>query len=140
MVVVPGVEPRVILMRRGPPDNSVFAELRLPGGALVPPAGRSGTAVTLTARPGAFGLTLALEPGAALTAPAELLFSYSIHFVMPEAARATFASAIAFEQALFIGHLGADDTVRFLPSRRPASDVLVATIRTPGTYVVAAPR
>lgn len=140
VVVVPGIEPRVVLVRRGPPDNSVFAELRLPGGALLPPAGQSSTTLTLTVRPGVFGLELALEPGATLAAPAELLFSYAVHFVMPEAARTRFSSAIEFEQSLFVGQLGADNIVRFLPSRRPASDVLVATIRAPGTYVVAAPR
>lgn len=139
-VTFPAFEPRVILIRRGAPDNSVFAELRLPPGSILPPPGRSTVAVTLRPRPGLFGLEILLEPGASMEGPAELLFSYAVHFVMPEEARARYGTAIAFERGLFVAELRGAGELRFLRSRRPASDVLTATIQGPGVFLVAMPR
>ncbi|HUG27375.1 MAG TPA: hypothetical protein VMK53_03690, partial [Gemmatimonadales bacterium] len=70
----------------------------------------------------------------------DLMFSYAVHFVMPDAARQRYGTAIAFERDLFAAQLGAAQEVRFLPSRRPASDLLATTITAPGTYILAAPR
>ncbi len=134
------MEPRVILVRRGEPDNSVFAELRIAPGAITPPGGQVMTTVTLQPRPGMFGLEVALEPGAQMSGQIGLTFSYAVHFVMPDAARERYGTAIAFERELFAAQLGAAQEVRFLPSRRPASDLLATTITAPGTYIVAAPR
>lgn len=134
------MEPRVILVRRSEPDNSVFAEVRISAGAITPPAGRLETTVTLQPRPGIFGLELALEPGAQMTGQVELMFSYAVHFVMPEAARQRYGTAIAFERELFVAELQGGGEVSFLSSRRPASDLMAATIAAPGTYIVAAPR
>lgn len=139
-VTFPAFEPRVVLLRRGAPDNSVFAELRLPAGSIIPPAGRSVTSLTLRHRPGQFGLEILPEPGARMEGSAELLFSYAVHFVMPEAARARYGTPSAFERELFVARLEPSGAVRFLPSRRPASDVIRATVTELGTFVVAAPR
>lgn len=140
VVTFPAMEPRVILVRRGPPDNSVFAELRLPPGTIVPPDGRLETTLTLRPEPGVFGLDIVVEPGAQMAGSAELLFSYAVHFVTPEDARRRYGTSLAFEQALFIAHAGPNAEVRFLPSRRPGSDLLAASVTTPGRYLVAAPR
>ncbi|HUG27097.1 MAG TPA: hypothetical protein VMK53_02280 [Gemmatimonadales bacterium] len=134
------MEPRVILVRRGEPDNSVFAELRIGPGAITPPGGAVTTTVTLVPLPGMFGLEVVLEPGAQMTGQLDLMFSYAVHFVMPDAARQRYGTAIAFERDLFAAQLGAAQEVRFLPSRRPASDLLATTITAPGTYILAAPR
>jgi hypothetical protein len=134
------MEPRVILVRRGEPDNSVFAELRIGPGAITPPGGDVTTTVTLEPRPGIFGLEIILEPGAQMTGPIDLTFSYAVHFVMPDAARQRYGTAIAFERELFVAELQGAGEVSFVPSRRPASDLLAATITAPGTYIVAAPR
>ena len=134
------MEPRVILVRRGEPDNSVFAELRIGPGAITPPDGQVMTTVTLEPRPGMFGLEIVLEPGAQMTGQIDLTFSYAVHFVMPDAARQRYGTAIAFERELFAAQLAAAQEVLFLPSRRPASDLLATTITAPGTYILAAPR
>lgn len=140
VVTFSAVEPRVILLRRGAPDNTVFAELRLPPGSLVPPPGRTTSTLTLRARPGAFGLDLEMEQGSRMLPGAQLTFSYAVHFVMPQGARERYGSAINFERALFVAQVGGDSVVTFLPSRRPASDHLTAMLTGPGRYLVASPR
>jgi len=140
VVTFSAAEPRVILMRRGAPDNTVFAELRIPPGSLVPPTGRTTSTLTLRARPGAFGLDLEMEQGSRMGPGATLTFSYAVHFVMPQGARERYGSAINFERALFVAQVGGDNVVTFLPSQRPASDHLTAMLTGPGRYLVASPR
>lgn len=140
VVTFPAAAPRVILLRRGAPDNSVFAEVRLPPGVVSPPEGRPSTTMTLLPRPGAFGVDILLEDGARMRPGATLTFSYAVHFVMPAGAGARYGSPIAFERQLFIGQVGGDELVTFLPTTRPASDNLSAELTGPGRYVVAAPR
>jgi len=140
VVTFSAIEPRVILLRRGAPDNSVFAELRLPPGTLVPPAGRQTSTLTIRSRLGAFGLDLELEQGSRMLPGAQLTFSYGVHFVMPQGARERYGSPINFERGLYLAQVGGDSLVTFLPSHRPASDHLSAMLTGPGRYIVAAPR
>lgn len=133
-------EPRIILLRRGAPDNSVFAEIAIPAGTLTPPNERDSTTITLRPRPGAFGVDVELEVGSSLRAGATLTFSYAVHFVMPEGARSRYGSPIAFERELHVAQVGGDGLVTFLASRRLASDNLTAMLTGPGRYVVATPR
>ncbi len=140
VVTFSAYEPRTILLRRGPPDNSLFAELTIPPGTLLPPEGKETSTVTLRPRPGAYGLEVELEPGSQLRPGARLTFSYAVHFVMPETARQRHGTAIAFERELLVAQLGGDGVVTFLPSRRAASDHLTAMLTGPGRYIVAAPR
>lgn len=140
VVTFSAIEPRVIQLRRGAPDHSVFAELLLPPGSLVPPAGRTTAILTIRSRPGVFGLDLELEQGSRLLPGARLTFSYGVHFVMPEGARDRYGSPISFERGLYLAQVGGDGLVTFLPSRRPASDHLAAMLTGPGRYIVAAPR
>jgi len=133
-------EPRTILLRRGAPDNSVFAELIFPAGTLLPPDGKDSTVLTLRPRPGAFGVDVELEAGSRLRPGATLTFSYAVHFVMPEEARRRYGSAISFERDLHVAQVGGDGLVTFLVSRRLASDNLTAMLTGPGRYMVAARR
>lgn len=140
VVTFSAVEPRVILLRRGAPDNSIFAELVIPPGTLLPPEGRTTATMTLRPRPGTFGLDVELEAGSRMRPGPSLTFSYAVHFVMPEGARQRYGSAIAFERELYVTQVGGDGLVTFLPSERPASDHLGALLTGPGRYLVAAPR
>ena len=140
VVTFTSAEPRVILLRRGAPDNTVFAELRLPPGSLVPRPGRTTSTLTIRARPGAFGLELEMEEGSRMLPGAQLTFNYAVHFVMPQGARERYGSPINFERGLYMAQVGGDDLVTFLPSSRPASDHLTAMLTGPGRYIVAAPR
>jgi hypothetical protein len=140
VVTFSAIEPRVILLHRGAPDNTVFAELRLPPGTLVPPEGRTTSTLTLRARPGAFGVDMEMELGSRMLPGAQLTFSYAVHFVMPQGARERYGSPINFERSLHVGQVGGDDLVTFLPSVRHSSDNLTAMLTGPGRYIVAAPR
>jgi len=130
---------RSIVLRHGPPDNTVFAEVDVPANALVPPGG--GDSVTLTIRPlpGTYGLTL--QSDASLAAPVRLTFKYPVHFAAPSDSRTRYPTDVLFEQALVVA-LAEDDAAKFqtLRSTRPASDNLQATISTLGRYQMVAPR
>jgi hypothetical protein len=138
VVIFPASLARSVVLRHGPPDNTVFAELDVPAGAFVPAGGDQ---VTLTIRPlpGVYGLTL--ESGATLSAPIKLTFKYPVHFGAPSDSRARYPTDVLFEQALVLA-LAEDEGARFqtLRSTRPASDNLQATVSTLGRYQMVAPR
>lgn len=127
-------EGRVVILRRGAPDNSLFAEVAVPPAAEGSPPGQA--SLRITPRPGLYGLDLAGEvpPGSRVT------FSYGVHFVAPAGARERYGSDLSFEEALWVARVEPDGRVVFLPTARPGSDLLSATIPGPGRYVVAAPR
>ena len=130
---------RSIVLRHGPPDNTVFAEIDVPSGALVP--AQNGDRVTLSIRPlpGTYGLTL--ESEATLASPVLLTFKYPVHFAAPSDSRTRYPTDVLFEQALVVA-LAEDDGAQFqtLRSTRPASDNLRATAATLGRYQMVAPR
>jgi len=128
---------RSIVLRHGPPDNTVFAELILPAGAL-PDSSGPGYSVTLMPRPGTYGITITTTP--AFKAGATLRFEYPVHFSAPAAAVVKYGNTTRFEAALSIGYQEQDGRFHLLPSTRPAADALLATIPGPGVYIVAAPR
>jgi len=128
---------RAIVLRHGPPDNTVFAELILTAGVL-PDSSGPGYTVTLSPRPGTYGLTIETTP--AFKTGATLRFEYPVHFSAPAAAVARYGNTARYEAALSIGHQEQDGRFHLLPSTRPAADVLEATIPGPGIYIVAAPR
>jgi hypothetical protein len=132
---IPAGEPRVVLLRHGPPQNVVFAEVRFDTAAFQAAAGTP-VSVTIRPRPGTYGLVL--ESGAPVRS-AQITFKYAVHFLAPSGALARYGSDIAVERALGIGRLDGG-TVVFLPSARPAIDNLRATIASAGTYLVGAPR
>lgn len=128
--------PRVIILRHGPPDNVVFAELSFPAGAFRADSGLD-VRVTVRPRPGEYGLDLTTS--LPLAAGATVTFKYARFFSAPAAARARWGSDAAYEQALAVGHVLPDGArLALLPSGRPAADNLRAGLAEPGTYLVAA--
>ena len=130
----PGIE-RVIVLRRSAPDFGLFARIELGDSAL---QGDSALGITIRPLPGEYGLDLVLR--GEVGKGGAIVFSYGSHFVAPAGARARYGSDIYFERALAIGKLDEHEQLVFLPTTRPGSDMLSATLAGPGRYLVAAPR
>lgn len=138
VVRFPGDQPRIILLRRGSPDNNIYARLTFPAGSLVPREPGDSVTLVLNTPPGLYGLDLATSDQ--FRAGALLTFSYGIHFVAPAGARVAYGTDYRFERFLAVGQVEGDSTVVFLDSWRPASDMLTAPITGEGQYLIAAPR
>ncbi|HUR93967.1 MAG TPA: hypothetical protein VMY76_05260 [Gemmatimonadales bacterium] len=128
--------PHVIVVRHGPPENVVFAELTFPPGAFRADSGVM-VRVEVRPRPGVYGLdvvtSLPLGTGASVT------FRYARYFLAPQRARSTFGSDVLYERALAVGQLqAAGPQLALLPSTRPAADNLRGPMPAAGTYLVAA--
>ncbi|MGE0354880.1 MAG: hypothetical protein AB7I33_07585 [Gemmatimonadales bacterium] len=137
-MLAPGLA-RTIVLRHAPPDNTVFAELHLPAGAFAPAAAAADSVgITLVPRPGVYGLDITTTQP--LAAPAVLVFKYPIHFSAPADATRRYGNTAAFERALVIAREESPGVFRLLPSTRPATDNLQATISGAGSYLVVAPR
>ncbi|MGE0552863.1 MAG: hypothetical protein AB7R55_05490 [Gemmatimonadales bacterium] len=124
---------RVVLLRRGAPDNSLFAEIRI---AASDSTTADSTTLSVRPRPGLYGVELSASghpPGRI-----RLTFSYGLHFVAPADARERYGSNLVFERTLFVARLEGERLV-YLPSTRPGSDLLSAEVDGPGVYLVASP-
>ena len=130
--------PRVVVVRRSAPDYGIFAQLRFPEKTLTASAGATEAKLTISPRPSLYGLDLVVV--GAVGDGATIVFSYGAHFVAPAGARQRYGSNLAFEKELAIGRLEENGQVVFLPTSRPASDMLSAPLPGPGRYLVAAPR
>jgi hypothetical protein len=129
--------PRAIVLRHGPPENVVFAEVDFAPAAFRADSGRPVT-VEVRPRPGVYGLTL--RASAPFTGGAFVVFRYPRYFSAPARARAVYGKDVLYERALSVGQvLATGQSLSLLPSTRPASDNLQASIHGPGTYLVAAP-
>ena len=135
-VSFPAGTPRTIVVRQGPPENIVFARLIFSAGAF-PDSGQMVT-VDVKPRPGVYGLDLALSKP--IRGAATVSFEYARYFSAPERARQVYRSDAAFERALAVGHLLAENQIELLPTVRPELDRVSAPIATIGGYLVAAPR
>lgn len=128
---------RAIILRHGPPEYGVFAELWFEPRAFGADSGRE-VRVDVRPRPGVYGLDVAssipLRPGA------WVVFKYARFFSGPARARTVYGSDALYERALAVGQLRPDGMLALLPSTRPASDVLRAPLPAAGSYVVAAPQ
>ena len=129
-------EPRTIVLRHGPPEYIVFAELTFP-----PPAfaehGRE-VRVDVRPRPGVYGLDVATS--LPVRDSATVVFKYPRYFASSAKARAIYGSDVAYERALAIGRLMPGGMLALLPSTRPFPDLLQAPLPAAGTYLVAAPQ
>ena len=129
-------EQRTIVLRHGPPDYIVFAELIFP-----PPAfaehGRE-VRVDVRPRPGVYGLEIATS--LPLRDSAAVVFKYPRYFASSAKARAVYGSDPAYERALAIGRLLPNGMLQLLPSARPYPDLLRARLPAAGSYLVAAPQ
>ena len=112
----------------------MFAEVAFDSASFAGGAGE--VQVTIRPRPGVYGIDLL--SGSELR-QAKVTFKYAVHFLAPADARQRYGSDIAFERLLFVGRLDGDRVI-FLPSTRPATDNLTATLPGPGSYIVSAPR
>jgi len=130
-------EPRVVVLRHGPPENVVFAEVTFAAKAFHADSGRP-VEVEIRPRPGVYGLDLLTS--VPFSEGASVVFKYPRYFSAPAKARAVYGSDVLYERALAIGQLlGTGQSVALLPSTRPFSDNLQAALPSPGTYLVAAP-
>jgi hypothetical protein len=128
---------RVIVLRHGPPDNLIFADVTLPAEAFDSAPGSDSVRVSVRPRPGVYGVDF---ESAAPAAGAAVTFEYPVHFSAPADARRKYGSDAAFEAVLAVGQLLPNGGIRFLVSTRPASDNLRAALPGSGGYVVGAPR
>ena len=129
-------QPRVIVLRHGPPEHVVFAELSFPAAAFAEP-GRE-VRVEVRPRPGVYGLDVATS--LALRDSATIAFKYPRYFAAPGRARTVYGSDLAYERALAIGRVMPEGVLGLLPSIRPYPDMVLAPLPAAGTYLVAAPQ
>ena len=129
-------EPRVIVLRHGPPEQIVFAELTFPRAAFAQHG--SEVRVDVRPRPGVYGLDLVTT--LPIRDSATIAFKYPRYFAGSARARAVYGSDIAYERALGIGRVMPGSMLAFLTSARPHSDMLLAPLPAAGTYLVAAPQ
>ena len=129
---------RKIILRHGPPDNTVFVELTFPADAFPDTTAAESVTVTVHPRPGIYGVdvTTNLKPQKGST----IRFKYPVHFSAPLAGITRYGSDLRFERALSVAMLKEARIFTLLPSTRPASDNLDAPLAGSGTYLVAAPR
>ena len=129
-------EPRVIVVRHGPPEFIAFAELSFPAAAFAE-RGRE-VRVEVRPRPGVYGLDVATS--FPIRDSATIAFKYARYFAAPSRARTAYGSDLAYERALAVGRVRRPEgLVALLPSTRPFPDVLQAPLPVAGTYLVAAP-
>ncbi len=129
--------PRVIVLRHGPPENVVFAELTFPASAFAVDSGQP-VRVDVRPRPGVYGLDLTTS--VPLGSGASVTFKYARYFSATARARADYGSDVLYERALAVGQVLPGGTLALLPSTRPVPDNLEAVLPAAGAYVVAAAR
>jgi hypothetical protein len=126
---------RTIILRHGPPDNLVFAELEFPPTAFAADSGRPVT-VRVHPRPGIYGIDV--TSSLPLGTGASVAFKYARYFSAPARARAAYGTDVLYERALAIGRLEPGGQLGFLRSTRPASDNIRSALPGSGSYLVAA--
>jgi hypothetical protein len=139
-VTIAAGERRVVVLRRGAPDNSLFAEVIIsgrPADTVSPAAPAESLTVRLQPRPGIYGLDI--QANGPIGSEVRVTFSDGLQFVAPAGALARYGTELGFEQALWVARVDPDGLVVFLPSTRPGSDLLSAAVGGVGRYVVAAP-
>jgi hypothetical protein len=128
-------EPQVIVLRHGPPENVVFAELVFPPSAFRADSGRP-VRIEVRPRPGVYGLDLTTS--VPIGEGAAVVFKYARYFSAPARARAAYGSDVLYERALAVAQYRPGGEVALLPSTHPVADNLQSALPAAGTYVVAA--
>ena len=98
-LMVPVDRRRVVILRHGAPDNTVFAEITFPPGTFDAP-GVASVRVSLVPQPGVYGLDISAD--APIGPGAELVFKYPLHFASPPGAHERYGTDVAFERVLFL--------------------------------------
>jgi len=130
-------ERRAIILRHGPPEHIVFAEIWFMPETFGADSGRE-VRVEVRPRPGVYGLDVASS--LPIGSGAYLVFKYARYFSAPARARTVYGNDAVYERGLAIGQIQPDGMLALLPSTRPGSDLLRATLPAAGSYIVAAPR
>jgi len=138
VVTFPAGQARVIIIRHGAPDNTVFAQLTFPDSVFPTKSASDSVTVVVHARPGVYAMDVAMTVIPARGAT--IRFKYPVHFSAPRDAIQRYGSRVRFERALSIGMLAEGNNYAMLNSLRPASDNLEAAVPGPGTYIIAAPQ
>lgn len=135
-------QPRTIILRHGPPDNTVFVQLQFDARSFPAPrdslAPRDSVKVDIHPHPGQYGVDVAIS--ATPEKGATILFKYPVHFAAPNAALSRYTTPARYEKALMVGVRMDSTSFGLLESDRPASDNLRSAFLGSGTYLVAAPR
>ena len=130
-------EPRVIVLRHGPPENVEFAEVSFPPRAFQGDSGRA-VKVAVRPRPGVYGVDVITS--LPLVQEASVTFKYARYFSAPARARQVYGSDVQYERALSVGrYVPSGPLLSLGPSSRPAADNLRGPVPASGTYLVAAP-
>jgi hypothetical protein len=129
-------EARVVVLRHGPPEYIVFAELSFPAAAF-DGRGRE-VRVEVRPRPGVYGVDVATS--LPIRDSATITFKYPRYFAAPGRARTVYGSDLSYERALAIGRVLPNGLLALLGSTRPFHDMLRAPLPAAGTYFVAAPQ
>lgn len=133
VVTVARGEPRVVILRHGPPDRAEFFELILPPTVFAGSPGDS-VRVTIRPRPGVYGVELSADaewgPGA------ELAFKYAVHFYPPADAVRRYRTLTEVDRRLTVARRERNGDLTLYLSSRPAPDVLRAFIPGEGTWVM----
>ena len=138
MVTFAANRPRIIILRHGPPDNTVFVEITFPDSVFRVPGAPDSVTVVVRPRPGVYAVDIAST--VIPTRGATIRFKYPVHFSAPLEAVQRYGTAGRYERALAVCDVVDGTNYALLPSRRPASDNLESNLRGPGSYVVAAPK
>ncbi len=134
--------PRTIVLRHGPPDNTIFLQVDFPANAFPVPrdslAPQDSVRMEIRPRPGLYAVDIRMNatPGKGAT----IRFKYPVHFAAPNAAIARYGTRGRYERALMIGVQLDSTQIGLLESERPGSDNLRSAFLGSGTYLVAAPR
>ena len=128
---------RTVVIRHAPPDNSIYAIVDFPAGSVAPTAGDTAV-VLISPTPGQFGVAIT-SPGS-IASGVQATFSYATHFQAPSDAVSRYPSPTRFEQSMGAASLGDNGIVTFVPTARPAADMIRFPVAGEGTFVLAAPR
>lgn len=122
---------RTLVLRHGPPDHVEFLELTLPA-TVFASAGKDTILVTVTTRPGIYGVDLAADadwgPGT------QLAFKYAVHFYPPSDALRRYRTLTEVAKRLTIARRERNGDLTIFYSTAPAPDVSRALIPGAGSW------
>jgi hypothetical protein len=122
---------RTLVLRHGPPDHAEFLELTLPA-TVFAGAGRDTILVTVTTRPGIYGVDLSADadwgPGTVLA------FKYAVHFYPPSGALRRYGTLTEVAKRLTIARRERNGDLTIFYSSAPSPDVSRAFIPGAGSY------
>ena len=133
IVVVRKGEARTLILRHGPPDRAEFLQLDLPA-TVFADAGKDPVRVTVTTRPGVYGVDLSADadwgPGA------QLAFKYAVHFYPPEGAVRKYGTLTEVAKRLTVARRDRNGDLTLYYTTQPGPDIARAFITGAGSWVM----